>query len=313
MKDGRKRPDLKIASDAKQDRADDLLGAVVPSRGSDNPAASLPPEADLSNVVAFARRNKKAAKPARRRLKSRSQDRPAPFSLSPERQRQIALLIGASILVHGALFAVLQSRTGAACEHRDDLGDCRNRSWCANQCRQIANAERIRSRKPLSPTTDEPNDTQTEKARKDIAKKPVEEPKEEAKQEKAETASPKAEEAPPVEKLPVPKEQAELVVQTKAGRKTDADDRRKEARSERHQESPRGSAPRQGRWRKQTRPCGASFVPFARHPTASDADDPISIPIIAASSRRIWRATSRFPVRRPQPRRLTAQRPYRSA
>src|SRR6185436_5672439 len=104
MKDGRKRPDLKIASDAKQGRADDLLGAVVPSRGSGDADVSLPPEADLSNVVAFARRNKKGAEASTPPLEVNSQDRPAPVLLSPGRQRQVALLIGASVLVHGALF-----------------------------------------------------------------------------------------------------------------------------------------------------------------------------------------------------------------
>ena len=79
MTSGRKRPDLKIASDAKQDRADDLLGAVVPLRARDNPTASLPPEADLSNVVTFAPRNRKgeADTPP---IACAAADRPAPFS-----------------------------------------------------------------------------------------------------------------------------------------------------------------------------------------------------------------------------------------
>lgn len=218
MKDGRKRPDLKIASDAKQDRADDLLGAVVPSRGSDA-GASLPPEADLSNVVRLARPNKKGVEANTPPLEIKSQDRPAPFSLSPERQRQIALLVGASILVHGALFAFFNREP----EPHASIGVISVTAEIVLGAQTNAGKSPTPSESEIasapSPTTDDPVDDKPEMARKDIAEKPVEEPKEEAKQEKAETASPKAEEAPSVEKPPVPKEQAELVVQTKPAEK----------------------------------------------------------------------------------------------
>jgi periplasmic protein TonB len=219
MKDGRKRPDLKIASDTKQDRADDLLGAVVPSRGPDV-AASLPPEADLSNVVAFARRNKKGGEASTPPLEVSSQDRPAPFSLSLDRQRQIALLVGASILVHGALFAFFNREP----EPHASIGVISVTAEIVLGAQTNAGKSPTPSESEIasapSPKTDEPVDDKPEMARKDdVAKKPVEEPKEEAKEEKAETASPKAEEAPPVEKPPVPKEPAELAVQTKPAEK----------------------------------------------------------------------------------------------
>ena len=219
MTDGRKRPDLKIASDAKQGRADDLLGAVVPSRGSDNPAIALPPEADLSNVVAFARRNKKGAEASTPPLDVGSQDRPAPFSLSPERRRQIALLVAASVLVHGALFAFFNREP----EPHASIGMISVTAEIVLGSQTNAGKSPTPSESEVasaaSPKTEKPTDIEPEKARKDVAKEPVEDPKDEATPEKAETATPKAEEAPPVEKLPAPRELAELVVQTNPAEK----------------------------------------------------------------------------------------------
>jgi protein TonB len=218
MKDGRRRPDLKIASDAKQDRADDLLGAVVPSRARDIPAASLPPEADLSNVVTFAPRNRKgeAETPP---LACGAADRPAPFSVSRDRQRRVALLIGGSLLIHGAIFAAFNrepephASIGMIVVNAEIVLGAHNNAGTSQTPSESEAVDRA-----YSPPTDQPTDAKPEVARKDIAKNPVEEPKEEAKQEKAETAS-KAEEALPVEKPPVPKEQAELVVQDKPAEK----------------------------------------------------------------------------------------------
>lgn len=215
MTDGRKRSDLKVASDAKQGRADDLLGAVVPSRGSDNAAVSLPPEADLSNVVAFARRNKKSGEASTPPLDVASQDRPAPYALSRERKRQIALLVGASVLVHGALFAFFNREP----EPHASIGVISVTAEIVlggqtNAGESKTPSESEVSRAP-SPTADDPNDTQTEKAKKNLAEERAEQPKEDAKPEKTETVTAKAEEAPPVEKPPVQPDQAELVVQTK--------------------------------------------------------------------------------------------------
>jgi periplasmic protein TonB len=218
MTSGRKRPDLKIASDAKQDRADDLLGAVVPSRARDIPAASLPPEADLSNVVTFTPRNRKgeAETPP---LEVAVADRPAPQVHSRDRQRQIALLIGGSLLIHGAIFAAFNrepephASIGMIVVSAEIVLGAHNNAGTSPTPSESEAVDRH-----YSPPTDQPTDAKPEAARKDIAKTPVEEPKEEAKQEKAETAS-KAEEALSVEKPPVPKEQAELVVQDKPAEK----------------------------------------------------------------------------------------------
>ena len=219
MTDGRKRPDLKIASDAKQGRADDLLGAVVPSRGSDNAAASLPPEADLSNVVAFARRGKKTGDASTPPLEVALEDRPAPYALSRERRRQIALLVGGSIFVHGALFAFFNREP----EPHASIGMISVTAEIVLGGQTNAGTSQTASESDVastaSPKTEEPTDIETEKARKDVAKEPIEDPKDETKPEKAETATPKADEAPPVEKLPAPTAQAELVVQTKPAEK----------------------------------------------------------------------------------------------
>jgi periplasmic protein TonB len=207
MKDGRRRPDLKIASDAKQDRADDLLGAVVPSRARDIPAASLPPEADLSNVVTFAPRNRKgeAETPP---LACGAADRPAPFSVSRDRQRRVALLIGGSLLIHGAIFAAFNrepephASIGMIVVNAEIVLGAHNNAGTS----QTPSESEV-ARAP-SPTSDEPIDTKPEAARKDTAEKPVEAPDEQVKH-KAEAAAPKTQDALPVETPPEPK-QAEL-------------------------------------------------------------------------------------------------------
>ncbi len=220
MTGGRKRPDLKVASEAKQDRTDDLLGAVVPSRGDDSAAASLPPEADLSNVVPFAPRSRKAGEISSPPIEVAVHDRPAPFVASAERQRQIALLIGGSLLIHGAIFAAFnrepepQASIGVISVTAEIvLGGQKNAGLSANPS-EFDGVERA-----YSPDAEKPIDTKPESARKDIADKPVEEPKEEARRENIETASPKADDPLPVETPPTPKEQAELVVQEKPAEK----------------------------------------------------------------------------------------------
>ena len=145
MTSGRKRPDLKIASDAKRDRADDLLGAVVPSRARDNPAASLPPEADLSNVVTFAPRSRKGGEAETPPLEIAVADRPAPFSASRDRQRQIALLIGGSLLIHGAIFAAFNREPEPHASIGMIVVSAEIVLGAHTQCRHVANAERIRA------------------------------------------------------------------------------------------------------------------------------------------------------------------------
>lgn len=205
---------------AKQDCADDLLGAVVPSRARDNPAAALPPEADLSNVVTFAPRNRKGGDTDTSPIECTAADRPVPFSLSPERQRQIALLIGGSLLIHGAIFAAFNrepephASIGMIVVSADIVLGAHT---AAGTTPTPSESEAAESR--YSPSAEKPaTDTQTEEARKAISKTPVEDPKEEARQEKTVTAS-KAEDALPVEKLPIPNEQAELIVQDKPAEK----------------------------------------------------------------------------------------------
>lgn len=204
MNSGRKRPDLKIASDAKQGRADDLLGAVVPSRGNDGPAASLPPEADLSNVVRFAPRSRKVSETNSPPIEVLADDRPAPFALSPERQRQIALLIGGSLLIHGAIFAAFNREP----EPHASIGMISITAEIVLGTQTNAGRSPTPSESEIasapSPTPDEPVDTKPEVARKDMAEQPVEAPREQVK-DKTEAAAPKAQEALPVETPPEPK------------------------------------------------------------------------------------------------------------
>ncbi|HKY85679.1 MAG TPA: energy transducer TonB [Pseudorhodoplanes sp.] len=208
MTSGRKRPDLKIASEAKQDRADDLLGAVVPLRARDIPATSLPPEADLSNVVAFARRNRKGGDSDAPPIACTAADRPAPQTYSRERQRQVASLIGGSLLIHGAIFAAFNREP----EPHASIGMIVVNTEIVLGAQTNAGKSPTPSESEVasapSPKTDEPTDTKPEAARKDAADKPVEAPKEQIK-EKTEAAAPKTQEALPVETPPEPK-RAEL-------------------------------------------------------------------------------------------------------
>lgn len=217
MTSGRKRPDLKIASGAKQDGADDLLGAVVPSRARDIPAASLPPEADLSNVVTFAPRNRKGGEIATPPIACTAADRPAPFSVFRDRQRQIALLIGASILVHGVIFAAFNREP----EPHASIGMIVITAEIVPGAQSNAGTSPTSSQSdiasPPSPKTDEPVDTKPEVARKDAAEKPVEAPKEQVR-EKVEAAAPKTQGALPAEPPPEPK-QAELAAVPKPAEK----------------------------------------------------------------------------------------------
>ncbi len=214
MKGGRKRPDLKVASDAKQDRADDLLGAVVPSRGHDGSHASLPAEADLSNVISFTLRPRKGGEAKTPPVECAVVDRPAPFSLSPERQRQIALLIGGSLLIHGAIFAAFNRDP----EPHASIGVISVTAEIVLGAQTNAGKSPTPSESEVasaaSPKTDEPTDSTPETARKNIAKTQVEEPKD-AKKETAEAAAPKAQETLPAEKPPEPKAQAELAIEPK--------------------------------------------------------------------------------------------------
>jgi protein TonB len=212
-KGGRKRPDLKIASEAKQDRADDLLGAVVPSRGRDDPAIVLPPEADLSNVVAIARRPRKAGDAETPSLEVSAAERPAPYGLSPERQRQIALLIGASLLVHGAIFAAFNREP----EPHASIGMISVSAeivlGAQSNAGQSSRPSESEITSPAAPKTDEPVDAQPEAARKNISKNPDD--PEQTKD--SDTAAPKSDQALSAQTPEQP--EAELVTEPKPAEK----------------------------------------------------------------------------------------------
>jgi protein TonB len=91
---------------AEHDRADDLLGAVVPARLREEPqtrAASV-----LDNVVPFVRpRSNDNARPAGPALAFGEAARPAPLTGRPYGVTQRAGLVGLSLLVHAATFAAL--------------------------------------------------------------------------------------------------------------------------------------------------------------------------------------------------------------
>lgn len=104
LKTGKRTPDL----DAKgTDRADDLLGAVVPLRAREIPKSCE--QSDLSNVIPFAPRARKGeTKDAPREapaINCAQEERPAPH-VPFARQRWATALISGSILVHGAVFAL---------------------------------------------------------------------------------------------------------------------------------------------------------------------------------------------------------------
>ncbi|MES1155773.1 MAG: energy transducer TonB, partial [Pseudorhodoplanes sp.] len=178
------------------------LGAVVPSRGDSGPASPSTPESDLSNVIPFASRVRKTGGKKTPALKVAADDRPAPWALSTERQRQIALLIGGSLLVHGAIFAAFNREP----EPHASIGVISVTAEIVLGSQMNAGQSPTPSESEIasaaSPKTDEPVDTKPEIARKNPAE-----------------ASSKAEQAIPVEIVPVPNAQAELVVQPKPAEK----------------------------------------------------------------------------------------------
>jgi protein TonB len=218
MTGGQKRPELVSASATKHDRADDLLGAVVPSRAYEHVDAPSP-ESDLSNVIPFAPRGRKASDKATKApaVECALADRPAPDGRSKDRWRQIALLIGGSLLVHGVIFAAFNREP----EPHVSIGVISISAEIVLGAQANAGTSSTPSESevttPQSPTTDKPIDTTPEQARKDLTRTPVEEPKK-ATQEKIETAAPKVQEALQAEALAEAK-QAELVAIPKPAEK----------------------------------------------------------------------------------------------
>jgi protein TonB len=207
MTGGQNRPEPTSASLTKQDRADDLLGAVVPLRARDYSATSSP-ESDLSNVVPFAPRSRKTVGLNAPAIECTVADRPAPQTYSRDRQRQIALLIGGSLLIHGAIFAAFNREP----EPHASIGMISINAEIVLGAQADAGLTPSPSQSAastFSPETEKPTDDKPEVARKDIAEKPVEAPKEQA-ADKTEPVAPKAQEALPAETPPEPK-QAELV------------------------------------------------------------------------------------------------------
>jgi protein TonB len=106
MGSSRPRPDETAAS-AQHDRADDLLGAVVPLRAREAPRTSE--RNDLSNVIPFHPRNRAAendnvSKPAPAVVCNHS-TRPCPFLSGFDWRKQWLLLLVGSVAVHASLFA----------------------------------------------------------------------------------------------------------------------------------------------------------------------------------------------------------------
>jgi protein TonB len=186
MQDRPSKPD-KLLAPAEQGRAEDLLGAVVPSRGHDDSASSPTPESDLSNVVLFTSRARKTSEKKAPNLKVADDDRPAPQILSTERQRQIALLIGGSLLVHGAIFAAFNREP----EPHASIGVISVTAEIVlgsqTNAGQSATPSESEIASEAAPETDQPVDTKPEIARKNVTKEPAEELKK-TKQEDAKLA-----------------------------------------------------------------------------------------------------------------------------
>ncbi len=102
MNDRRQQPELARVSRKGPDCAEDIFGAVVPLHAREMPAPSA--RSDLSNVIPFAPRSRKAEATPAPTLDGAQAERPAPPSPSMERRRT-ARLVGLSILVHGAVCA----------------------------------------------------------------------------------------------------------------------------------------------------------------------------------------------------------------
>lgn len=100
---GNKRPRGENRTGSRQDRID-LLGPVVPARPDESSVFQAIPEADLSNVIPFTRRKRPSAEQHTSELPALSAERLAPPPV-PDRNAQLALILGCSLAVHAGLFA----------------------------------------------------------------------------------------------------------------------------------------------------------------------------------------------------------------
>ena len=228
MQGGSKRPDL--ASAEPRPAAGDL-GTVVPLRAQAHIAATSA-QSDLSNVIPFARRGRKPTLTNAPAIEVAAGDRPAPQIHSTDRQRRIAVLVGGSLLIHGALFAAFNNEP----EPHASIGMISITAEIVlgaqtNAGRSTTPTEND-TESPETPTRDEPIDMRSETARKQI-----------------EAAVPKIDEALPVEKPPESKSPAELAVQTNPAQKptlTPAPEKKEASGKQREEEESRGCAARQG-------------------------------------------------------------------
>lgn len=94
--------DGRTKAEHRNDRVEDLLGAVVPLRAREIPSSSA--EADLGNVVFFAPRRRPGAKPAPA-IPVTDDTRPAPRPVMIDRRGVWTALVVASLAVHACLLA----------------------------------------------------------------------------------------------------------------------------------------------------------------------------------------------------------------
>jgi periplasmic protein TonB len=209
MQGGSKRPDL--GSEPKRDAGGDL-GAVVPLRAQTHTAATSS-ESDLSNVIPFARRGRKPALTNAPAIDVAAGDRPAPQIYSADRHRRIAVLVGGSLLIHGALFAAFNSEP----EPHASIGMISITAEIVLGAQTNAGSATIPTESEgmessYSPESKAPAGAEPELTREDVAKKPLEEPNAVALEQA--TAS-KAAEPLLGEKLPEPRTDIEPVSEQK--------------------------------------------------------------------------------------------------
>ncbi|MBV6488792.1 MAG: TonB family protein [Pseudorhodoplanes sp.] len=189
-------------------RADDLLGAVVPLRARDLPAPSA--RSDLSNVIPFVRRARRnaAAIPT---LDGAQAARPAP-PVPPVERRQTAALVALSLIAHGAVCAAFLREP----EPHASIG------LISLSVELVLGAQSHAGLSPKpsetettslpSPKPDKPQDRTPEAARRDltVARTPDDAPTD-RKPDARETPARKSEQPLSAERTPIPADDAELV------------------------------------------------------------------------------------------------------
>jgi protein TonB len=205
---------LSPAADESSDRADDLLGAVVPLRVREAPATSE--HNDLSNVIPFHPRQQRAAendnseKPAPPVVCNHS-TRPCPFLSAFDWRKQWPLLLVGSVAAHASLFAWFMQEPPPKASIGLEVISVEMVLGAQSEAGTATTPGQAAVEAAYSPDIAPPDDTKTE-----LTEQPVQEVKEQPKVEPQEEPKPVVQEEPKPQIMaaapPEPQPEPELAV-----------------------------------------------------------------------------------------------------